>query len=172
MNKVDFLNSTKRIIFAEECIEWVIFELEGGDRYVELPGDPGGATKYGIAARFHPTEDIRNLTLDRAKDIYYNEYWTPAGLSLLQSVDVAKRVLGFAVHLGWKRAIKVLQRSLRATGDRVKEDGVLGPQTANAVNKIDPSIFVPMWRAEMAGWYRTNQKDDRYLEGYLNRAYK
>lgn len=45
------------------------FELlighEGG--YVNHPSDPGGETKYGISKRSYPREDIRNMTLARAK---------------------------------------------------------------------------------------------------------
>lgn len=51
--------------------------LEGA--YSNDPHDPGGETKYGIAKRYHPKEDIKNMTLERAKEIYHNEYWVPAG---------------------------------------------------------------------------------------------
>jgi hypothetical protein len=43
------------------------------------PRDPGGETKYGIAKRYHPNLDIKNLTLEQAKEIYLNEYWIPSG---------------------------------------------------------------------------------------------
>jgi lysozyme family protein len=39
------------------------------------PDDPGGTTKYGISARAHPEVDVRNLTLEDAKEIYRKEYW-------------------------------------------------------------------------------------------------
>jgi hypothetical protein len=51
--------------------------LEGA--YSNDPRDPGGETRYGIAKRYHPAEDIKGLTLDRAKEIYLAEYWIPAG---------------------------------------------------------------------------------------------
>ena len=51
--------------------------VEGG--YSNDPRDPGGETKYGIAKRYHPQEDIKNMTLARAKEIYLTEYWLPAG---------------------------------------------------------------------------------------------
>ncbi len=54
----------------------LVIGLEGG--YSDDPNDPGKATKYGIAKRYHPSEDIANLTLERAKEIYLNEYWIPA----------------------------------------------------------------------------------------------
>ncbi len=51
--------------------------LEGG--YVNDPNDPGGETKYGISKRYNPGIDIKSLTLDQARTIYLNKYWTPAG---------------------------------------------------------------------------------------------
>lgn len=50
---------------------------EGG--YVNDPKDPGGETKYGISKRAYPTEDIKNLTLDRAKGLYKRDYWDKVG---------------------------------------------------------------------------------------------
>lgn len=51
--------------------------LEGG--YSNDPRDPGGETKFGICKKYHPGLDIKNLTIEQAKDIYYKEYWLPAG---------------------------------------------------------------------------------------------
>ena len=49
-----------------EIIEKVL-EHEGG--YVNDPKDLGGETKYGITKRFYPDIDIKNLTIEQAKDI-------------------------------------------------------------------------------------------------------
>lgn len=35
----------------------------------------GGETNFGISKRSHPNVDIKNLTIDLAKEIYYEEYW-------------------------------------------------------------------------------------------------
>ena len=51
--------------------------VNGG--YTNDPVDPGGETKWGISKRAHPQLDIKNLTLDEAKLIYFKEYWEPAG---------------------------------------------------------------------------------------------
>ena len=55
----------------EEIINKVL-EHEGG--YVNDPTDLGGETKYGITKRFYPDLDIKNLTKEEAKQIYYNDY--------------------------------------------------------------------------------------------------
>ena len=51
-----------------------IFEKEG-TTYENDPDDPGGATKFGIDQRSHKKENIRDLTAQRAMEIYWDEYW-------------------------------------------------------------------------------------------------
>ena len=50
-----------------------VLEKEGG--YVFDKTDPGGETNYGISKRAHPNENIKNLTLARAIEIYKEHYW-------------------------------------------------------------------------------------------------
>jgi lysozyme family protein len=45
-----------------------VLSHEGGYSFDE--NDPGGETRWGISKRSHPNEDIKNLTVDRAKEIY------------------------------------------------------------------------------------------------------
>lgn len=60
----------------------VVVGIEGG--YVNDPEDPGGETKYGLSKRANPDLDIKNLTLDQAKDRYLTRYWNPYGLDRLE----------------------------------------------------------------------------------------
>jgi hypothetical protein len=55
----------------------IVIGLEGGDS--DNPADPGGYTRFGIAQRYHPDIDVRNMTIDQAKKIYLTKYWIPAG---------------------------------------------------------------------------------------------
>lgn len=48
---------------------------EGNDKYTNDPDDPGGETRFGISKRAHPNEDIKNLTYERAAQIYRAGYW-------------------------------------------------------------------------------------------------
>jgi len=57
------------------------FDAEGG--YVNDPNDPGGETNYGISKRSHPDEDIKNMTLARAIELYREHYWDFYGLDRL-----------------------------------------------------------------------------------------
>ncbi len=59
-------------------LKWEVGNKPNGG-YTNDPADPGGETKYGIAKRYHPSVDIKNLTPEQAASIYANEYWDAAG---------------------------------------------------------------------------------------------
>jgi lysozyme family protein len=78
----------------------LVLKHEGG--LVDNPSDPGGLTNYGIALNRHPeltADDIRNMTVDRAKAIYQKQYWTAA---MEQEPDqrMANALLDTAVNQG------------------------------------------------------------------------
>jgi len=103
---------------------------EGG--YVNDPRDPGGETRYGVSKRAYPGEDIRNLTLERAKAIYLRDYWGPAGCDAVPR-PVEFDLFDMAVNAGVKAAIRTLQAACDET-----VDGVLGPRTLQAAQSMDP----------------------------------
>jgi lysozyme family protein len=133
---------------------------EGG--YVNNPADPGGETKFGISKRSYPNEDIKNLTLDRAKTIYLRDYWKPAGCDAV--VDAAKfDLFDMAVNSGVKPAVRTLQ-----TAAGVTADGIIGPATLRAVSAMPGAQLVarfngarlaymaglPTWATFGKGWAR------------------
>jgi len=79
-----------------------VLKWEGG--LVDNPNDAGGVTKYGISQRAHPHLDVRNLTLEDAKEIYRVKYW-----EAIQGDDrpfhEALAIFDFAVHSGVHRAM-------------------------------------------------------------------
>lgn len=98
---------------------------EGG--YVNLAADPGGETKYGITKRSYPAEDIKGMTLDRAKAIYARDYWGPAGCDAVPDA-IRFDLFDAAVNSGTKTAAKFLQRAVGEV-----EDGIIGPRTLQAI---------------------------------------
>ena len=103
---------------------------EGG--YVDNPRDPGGETKFGISKRSYPREDIRNLTLARAQQIYRADFWDAVRADEMPDA-VRFDLFDAAVNSGVGQATKWLQR---AAG--VVEDGVIGPKTLAAARSTDP----------------------------------
>ena len=133
---------------------------EGG--YVNHPADPGGETKFGITKRSYPGEDIKGMTLDRAKAIYLRDYWGPSGCDVVPDA-VKFDLFDMAVNSGVKAAIRLLQE---ASGADV--DGVLGPRTIMAVQsmpatrllarfngcRLDFMAGLPTWPSFGRGWAR------------------
>lgn len=90
-------------------------------------------TKYGISAMSFPSEDIENMTLDRAKAIYFKEYWGPAGCDTVPE-SMRFDLFDMAVNSGVKNAVKNLQHAAGLVGGDV--DGVLGSHTLLAISSI------------------------------------
>jgi len=113
-----------------------ILKREGG--YVDHPSDPGGETKYGIAKRSHPKEDIKNLTKERATEIYEKEYWTPSRASSLPG-SLQETYFDMVVNMGQRRAVKILQKACNSKGCKLVVDGLIGRNTLRESKRIDDS---------------------------------
>ena len=88
----------------EDCLKYIIAK-EGGSKYTNDPDDPGGETNLGINKRDHPNEDIKNMTRERAAEIYRKEYWDRVrGDSLPWPMDLV--VMDAAVNCGPTRALE------------------------------------------------------------------
>tara|TARA_X000001388_G_scaffold77607_2_gene79421 strand:+ start:726 stop:1232 length:507 start_codon:yes stop_codon:yes gene_type:complete len=124
----------------------LILKHEGG--YVDHPDDPGGETNFGISKRAFPDVDIKNLTEEKAAEIYKEKYWRKIfGPSLPPALAI--HVFDYAVNSGVKRASKTLQRLVKT-----KPDGVIGLITVEAVGKHykkdqvkEQMIFIEQYRA-------------------------
>ena len=149
----------------ETAFELVI-KKEGG--YVNDPYDKGGETKYGISKKAYPELDIKNLTLEKAKHIYYKDYWLkskanqmPARLALIH--------FDTAVNTGVKTAGKILQRALNRQGFNLIVDGIVGNKTLDAVKKADIDKLLADYTIERNKYYLLTG-NNRYLKGWINRS--
>ena len=117
----------------EEIIEQVL-EHEGG--YVNDPKDLGGETKYGITKRFYPDIDIKNLTIEQAKEIYKKDYWDRNRVESLPQ-ELWHIFFDMCVNMGRRTAVKVLQRAANNKGRNIDVDGGLGPATIGALKGVE-----------------------------------
>ena len=145
---------------------------EGG--YDTNPLDPGNwtggqcnsgalhGTKFGISANAYPNLDIRNLTLDAARQLYYDDVWVKLRCDSL-SPPLALHVFDAGVNNGPGRAIRWLQMAVGAT-----VDGELGDATIAAAKSREPTLActeflaqriffqaqIPTWHTFGLGWSR------------------
>ena len=107
------------LISFDEIIE-VTLHHEGG--YVHDPKDLGGETNFGIAKRFYPDVDIKNLTEEKATDIYRADYWDKNRVEELPE-QLRHVFFDMCVNQGYGTAVKILQRACNAKGADIAVDG-------------------------------------------------
>ena len=151
--------------------------------YGDDPQDNGGATNYGISLRFLKeagvdvdrdgdvdADDVKDLTLDQAKQLYYTYFWERYGYQSFPSHKIAAKVFDLTVNMGPKQSHKLLQRAIRACGIDLKDDGVIGPVTRAALVSVNQDCLLTSLRSEAAGFYRY-LRVPRFEKGWLRRAY-
>tara|TARA_B100001778_G_C18571461_1_gene622809 strand:- start:60 stop:536 length:477 start_codon:yes stop_codon:yes gene_type:complete len=145
----------------------VVLHHEGG--YVNDPKDPGGETNFGIAKRSHPDVDIKNLTKDGAKEIYYQEYWMKNRVPQLPD-DLKHIYFDMCVNQGRGRAVKILQQTANAKGAGLKVDGGLGPKTIGALKGVELQR-VRAYRIKYYADLVTRKPDlERFYYGWFKRG--
>ena len=152
-----------------------IIDREGG--YVDHPADRGGPTKYGVtqatlsAYRSHPVTvtEVQALTLQEARQIYYDRYWIKSGFADLNiATPVQDLLLDTAIHHGVSGATKLLQKAVGA-----KPDGVAGPITKATVNAMRSDKLAAAMVAErvakLGRIITDNPTQAAFAAGWMNR---
>lgn len=154
-----------------------VIKVEGG--YVDHPNDRGGATNYGITMevlRDHlgkdiTKDDVRNMNIHTAKEIYKKEYWDRLRLDFVMDKRVSQVIFDQAVNRGVIRVARQVQRIVK-----VKEDGIIGPISLGAINKYDPIQFIiDFFKVSQISYLnivRNNPSQIVFLNGWINRTHK
>lgn len=180
------------------AVKVVLFH-EGG--FSENPKDPGGPTNYGISlsylreleyknpSAFHgffgghldkesdvTPELIHNMPPSVAMKIYRIQWWDRYRYGELNAQCIATKVFDTAVNMGAGRSACLLQESIRNNGSLVNVDGVIGSETIEKANGIDPSKLLLSFENNQADYYmslfRANPVARRpFIKGWLARAY-
>ena len=139
------------------------------------PDDPGGETKYGISKRTYPKLDIKNLTEQQAKDIYYTDWYVPLHLNEIKDLRIAAKVLDTCVNVGKKPGMRIFQQSLRERGHNVTVNGIVSGATIEAANRANPEKLLGVLQGRQAAYYRSlivaNPTLAKYAVGWMKRAY-
>jgi len=159
-----------------------VLAFEGG--YSDSEYDSGGKTKYGITEKVAKengyTGDMRDLPLEKAKEIYKNNYWDDLKLDDVNDQEIANELFEECINIGEKvkkwvqRVCNVLNRIQRDWKD-IKVDGIIGNETVNTVNiavsrRKDNflkamNIFQGIHYIELS---ERREKDEYNINGWLN----
>ena len=88
-------------------------------------------TNFGLSAMTYPDEDIKGMSIDRAKEIYFSDWWKPLKMDKMPKA-VTYQLFDAAINHGMHRASILLQKAVDA-----KPDGIIGSKTIQAVVSAD-----------------------------------
>jgi lysozyme family protein len=151
--------------------------LNSEGSFVNDPIDRGGPTNRGISWDVwvenaqsilgkQPTlSNLENLSADDAKTIYKVKFWDKIYLDDIEDGDLRWLLFDFYVNSGGN-AIIVLQKELNKMGHSLSIDGVMGPNTINAINSSNIIGLYNNFKEGRRTFYeKLVQKDiDRYLK--------
>ena len=151
---------------------------EGGYVLHTVKDDRGGMTYAGIARAFHPNwpgwrviDQGETPPADLVRQFYRSNFWHPLRLDEVEHQDVAGNIFDFGVNAGLGTAAKLAQLVAGTT-----PDGKIGRKTIEALNAIDPDLFVARYALAKIARYRDivtkNRTQQRFLLGWLNRTLK
>ena len=155
------------LVEFDDIIEKVL-EHEGG--LVDDPKDAGGLTNLGISQRAYPDEDIRGLTVERAKELYKRDYWDRYRTGNLP--DRLRHIfVDMCINMGGGRAIKILQEACNSkNATKIDVDGGIGPATIKAATNVEPfrlRAYRVMFYAELV---MKKPEQERFWVGWFRRS--
>ncbi len=144
-----------------------IMRIEGG--FTEDPADPGGTTKWGISQRSFPNVDIRNMTDEQARALYFTHYWVPAKCALMPE---RLRLIYFdmCVLHGIPAAVRTIQTALNGAGHNVDIDGIIGDETLNAAVYLEPDRLRSYRVLRLANLIAGKPSLEKFWFGWYKRA--
>ena len=141
-------------------------------------------TNRGIAApvlaawlnKVPSVQQMKTLTEQTAIDIFEVNFWKKIKGDHIQSQEVANIFLDGAINHGSNKATKLMQETLNSIGKNVSVDGVVGPNTLNAINHSDAALLHNQYKDRREQFYyaivSSRPSQQKYLNGWLNRLKK
>lgn len=123
-------------------------------------------TKYGVSAATYPHLDIEHLTIQEAKEIFWNDWWLAIGADELPPA-VSYQMWQFAVNAGMYNAKRGLQSAVGTA-----QDGDIGPKTLAAVKAAELNDIILGFNAFVLEYYADLSTWDTYGKGWARRVAK
>lgn len=110
-----------------------------------------GPSNFGINASANPDVDVKNLTKDKARELYKKRYWDAIGGDALAAKDPALATIAFdtAVNMGVSKANQLVSKSKGDPSALLS----MRQQHYDSLVKKDPEKFAPFekgWKARVA----------------------
>ncbi len=161
----DFLPAFERALLAE-----------GGYKLHQVAGDTGGLTYAGIARNPNPgwpgwawIDRSETPPSQLVRDFYRVGWWQPIQGDQIRDQSVAESIYSFGTNAGLKTAVRLVQAVVGAT-----PDGSMGTQTLEALNAMEPRLFLALYALARIARYRDIVSRDRtqqkFLLGWINRS--
>lgn len=160
-----------------------ILSHEGG--FANNAADRGGATKFGITQKTlskylekaATVEDVKNLSIDTARDIYELRYYRMPKIDKLPDA-IQSFAFDSAVNHGPRRAIKFVQQICNEAGfGPIAIDGLMGPVTkataARCYESLSKWMLAALVEERLTFYVNIVEHDNsqaRFLAGWTNRA--
>lgn len=146
----------------------LVLNSEGG--YVNDPHDKGGPTKYGIAVNYNRgilvamgIEDVRLLTYEQAKQIYYVKYYKASGADMLAQKSIRLAYLHFDASVN--NGIGAASKFLRSCSAFEKIKFVAG---AGSNQDFWATVFID-YLSHRISFYTQIATWQRFGRGWMNR---
>jgi len=155
--------------------------------WVDDPVDPGGETVWGWSMSTIKTLNLtprdlglnleafvpgclKGVTRDTCAELYRRFFWQKYGYGYLDDQRVATKVFDAAVNIGPVRAHVRAQQVAQAP----IVDGVIGPMTIGAINRMEAGRFVAAYSNALEVYYRglvqAKPPLGKFLANWLKRA--
>lgn len=99
--------------------------------------------------------NVKDLTIEHTRQIYLEHYWQPSGAWRLRDQRLANAYIVNYINVRWGEATKAIQRAVG-----VKPDGVLGPISADAINRRNPNLVLKDMNVGIMQFYRYLAESD------------
>lgn len=162
-----------------------ILRREGG--FTDHPADRGGPTNFGITLRTLASErglspeelsavDVRNMSIDEARQIYLGRYFSKPQIDQLPAL-MQPQVFDMSINHGPGAAIKMLQQVLSDAGQACSVDGGIGEETLqcafSAVGVLGKRLVNSLVDKRVSFYRAIVDRDASqavFLRGWLRRA--
>ena len=155
----------------------LLMELEG----VVLTVEDGVESYCGINRKWHPDwEGWQYIDAQQLEEAFvfvypfYQRKWETVKADLLVG-PIAGHYFDFAVNSGGRTACRTLQQILvQNFNAQIAVDGLMGPQTANAVDSVDHSSLLALYAAARIRFLHSiiRPSNAKNLRGWLRRVGK